>query len=242
MNSQHRHYYRRPVRVIAGEALPQQQGLTLLELMIGLLIGIFISSSMLTMWLKLQASALGALQQSRLHQDLRAIKHVMASDIRRAGYWGWSPDSALKITQNPFMTAVNDILIDQANDAEASASCLTYSYDRNHDGLVGNSNIEQYGFRLHQQAIEMRTGGTEFNCRAGQWQDITQAGTIITHLTFIMEDKNIYPAAGCNPGAPCQRQRLLTIQLTGHLQSQPEQAITLEEQIRIRNDYVSETG
>ena len=214
----------------------RQQGLTLLELMTGLLIGLIVSGAMLAMWIKLQSSALGTLQQSRLHQDLRAITHIMANEIRRAGYWGWSPDSSLDITQNPFMSAANNLLVDQANTTEADASCLTYSYDRDHNGQVGGASIEQFGFRLHNQAVEMRTGGAEFNCQSGQWQDITQNGTIITGLTFTLQEDTIYPASGCNPGQTCLSRRLVHFRLTGHLQSRPGHIVTLEERIRIRND------
>jgi len=221
---------------------PWQQGLTTIELMIGLAIGLFISGSMLSMWINLQSSALVALQQSRLHQDLRAINHVMARDIRRAGYWAWSPDSNVSITENPFMMAINNIQIGRANNTETSASCLTYSYDRNRDGLVSSGNIEQFGFRLHNQAVEMRTGGSPFNCQQGLWQDISQHGTVITDLTFTLQNENIFPSTGCNPNQTCLKRRLVNIHLTGHLQTQPDQSITLEEQIRIRNDSLTESG
>lgn len=204
------------------------------------MIGLIISGSLLAMWLNLQSKTLLALQQSRLHQDLRAINHVMVHDIRRAGYWAWTPASPLALTQNPFMTADNDLQINQASATESSDSCLTYSYDRNHDGLIGDGNVEQFGFRLHDQAIEMRTGGSVFNCHAGNWQDITQAGTVITILTFTLENAAIFPPAGCLSGQACQTQRRINIRLRGHHQSRPELAITLEEQIRIRNDHLAQ--
>jgi len=214
------------------------QGITLIELLIGLLLALIISGSLLALWLKLQAATLQSLQQSRLHQDLRAINHVMARDIRRAGYWGWTPDSNITLTQNPFMSAANDIIIDRADNHEPEASCLTYSYDANRDGLLGAGNTEQFGFRLHEQAIEMRTGGSAFNCHTGLWQDITQTGTIITDLRFTLQGRAVVPAAGCSPEQTCLIQRLLHIRLSGHLQDRPEQAVTLEEQINIRNDYL----
>jgi type II secretory pathway component PulJ len=207
--------------------------------MIGLLIGLIISGTMLSTWLNMQTSALTALQQSRLHQDLRAINYIMVRDIRRAGYWGWTPDSGIAVTENPFMTTANNINIDRADNNETDASCLTYSYDLDHDGLVGATSVEQFGFRLHDQAIEMRTGGTTFSCRDGLWQDITQTGTIITSLRFSMHNEIIAPTTGCNPGQTCIRRRLVNISLTGHLQSRPDQSITLEEQISIRNDHLS---
>ena len=91
------------------------RGLTTVELLVGLVVGLFISAGLLTMWLKLQTSTLNALAYARLNQDLRAITTVMANDIRRAGYRAWSPNSGIDITANPFMTSPNAIAIDRSD-------------------------------------------------------------------------------------------------------------------------------
>ena len=210
-------------------------------MMIALSLGLIISTGMLATWLELQKSAVGALQQSRLQQDLRAISHIMANDVRRAGYWGWSPQLGLAIMLNPFMSAENDIHIDRASTTEADRSCLTYSYDVDRNGQVGQSMVEQFGFRLHDQAIEMRTGGIQFNCQSGQWQDITRSGTIITELLFTMQQQTILPATGCSAAQICLRRRLLVFTISGYLQTRPAQVITVRGQARIRNDALFTT-
>lgn len=219
----------------------RHSGVTIVEMMIALSLGLIISSGMLATWLKLQKSAVGALQQSRLQQDLRAISHIMAADVRRAGYWGWSPELGLAIIQNPFMSAENDIHIDRVNTTEADHSCLTYSYDVDRNGQVGQTMVERFGFRLHDQAIEMRTGGIEFNCQSGKWQDITRSGTIITELIFTMQQETILPATGCSAAQMCLRRRLLMFTISGYLQTRPAQVITVREQVRIRNDALFTT-
>lgn len=144
----------------------------MIDLLIGLAIGLVITAGMLTMWLQLQSAALNALAAIRFHQDLHALSHVMTNDIARAGYWAWTPATGAAISANPFMTPTHTIQIDRASNTEIDNSCITYSYDLNQDGEVGGTMIEQFGFRLHNQAIEMRTGGTGFSCQSGIWQDI----------------------------------------------------------------------
>jgi len=214
-------------------------GMTLVELLIGLSIGLFISVGLLAMWLTLQASTLKALELARLNRDLQAIGDVMSDDIRRAGYRAWSMDSGLDITVNPFMTAPYALTIDRANTNEAAASCLTYAYDLNQDGQPGGAFNEAFGFRLHDQAIEMRIGGMPFNCRQGSWQDITQPDTVIDTLSFTLDLVPLYPSGGCVSGQPCITRRLVTLQLSGHLSAQPTQIVTIERSVRIANDHIS---
>lgn len=221
---------------------PKQAGLTLIELIIGMTIGSLISGSLLAMWLNLQSSTIKALQQSHLHQDLRAIHYIMTRDIRRAGYWKWAPGSGLLPENNPFITAANNINIDKTNSSETNDSCLTYSYDRNNDGMVSKNNNEQYGFRLHNQAIEMRIGGAVFNCQSGNWEDITQGDTVITTLSFTLQETYVDSSTNCNTTPYCRIQRLVHMRISGYHNAYPELSITLEENIRIRNDYYTEAG
>lgn len=224
---------------VRGTRITSSFGMTLPELIIGLAIGLFISVGLLAMWLTLQESTLKALEIARLNRDLQAIGDVMADDIRRAGYRAWSPDSGVDITINPFMTAPYAVTIDRANGAESEDSCLTYAYDLNQDGQIGGTINEGFGFRLHDQAIEMRIGGTIFNCQQGSWQDITQADTTIDGLLFTTAVIPIYPSTGCIAGQPCITRRLITIQLNGHLNAQPGQIVTIERTVHIANDRIS---
>lgn len=214
-------------------------GMTLPELLIGLSIGLFISVGLLAMWLTLQESTLKALELARLNHDLQAISDLMADDIRRAGYRAWSPDSGLDISINPFMSAPYAITLDHAGAAEAEDSCLTYGYDLNQDGQAGGSVNEAFGFRLHDQAIEMRVGGAVFNCQQGSWQDITQSDTVIDTLIFTLDPVPLYPAAGCVAAQPCITRRLVTIQMSGHLSAQPAHIVSIQQAVRIANDRIS---
>lgn len=215
------------------------KGFITIDLLIGLSIGLIISASLLAIWLQLQISTSKSLSLIRFNQDLQAIIHVMAGDIRRAGYWAWTPLSMQPISQNPFMTPTNAITIDKANATETDASCLIYSYDLNQDGQLGGALVEQFGFRLHNQAIEMRTGGSTFSCSAGSWQDISQTDLVITTLNFSIENKIIYPITGCVTALPCITRQLLSITLIAHSASHAAQTTTLKHTITIRNDLLS---
>lgn len=213
--------------------------MTLPEMLIGLTLGLFISAALLTMWLQLQSATLKALEYARLNRDLQTIGAFMVSDIRRAGYRAWSPDSGLALTANPFMSAANAISIDRAADNETENSCLIYSYDLNQDGQAGGIVNERFGFRLVDQAIEMRIGGTDFNCRQGSWQKITRPGTVIDTLQFTSIRKPLYPTTGCTAGHACITRQHITIRFSGHLDAQPTQSITIQQSVTVANDRIS---
>lgn len=76
--------------------LPQfaHGGFGLVELMIGLTLGLIIISGVLGIFSNTVKNQSDNLKISRLNQELRAIMDVMTRDIRRAGYWTLAADAA----------------------------------------------------------------------------------------------------------------------------------------------------
>ena len=117
----------------------RQSGVTLIELMIGLLIGLFITGGVLSVYIAISQSSSETLKQARLNQEMSAIMNVITNDLRRAGYW--EDAAANKPQDNPYMVfdssdhdnttalqvrdASNNVFISD----QASGSCIIYSYD-----------------------------------------------------------------------------------------------------------------
>lgn len=183
----------------------KQRGVTLIELLIGLAVGMFVVSGVLTVYVATIESTSDTIAQSRLNQEVMTLMNVMSTDIRRAGYWaGSNPDD---IAGNPFnqsgSTAL-DVRDVSSNTSfftaarvvagTASGDCITYSYDADEDESVDLD--ELFGFQLIGTDIWMRTscdnGGvndctvaTSASCELGAWQRITDNSTIrINTLTF----------------------------------------------------------
>ncbi len=257
----------RPSTRSAERAVPRRQsGLTLIELLIGMTVGVLVLGGASAVYLLTVRGAAETLHGTRLNQELRAVMEIMQLDIRRAGYWAF-PEAA-DPAQNPFQAQLggiqNDLHIGQVT-GEATGSCLTYSYDLNTNTMVGvcesctpvgapfnaapydQSNVEMFGFRLKNSAVQLRTrlaSGSEvaFDCNSGRWEAITSEDVSITGLRFILTTTtaNLNPAKtptdSCANGDLCQQLRTVDIRLTGQLAGDATVRQTLSSRVAVRND------
>ncbi|TNG02134.1 MAG: hypothetical protein EP297_01515 [Gammaproteobacteria bacterium] len=195
--------------------IKQQRGVTLVELMIGTLVGLIVIGGVLTVYLGVARSSADTLKSSRLNQEMNAVMNIMANDIRRSGFWGTvNPNEP---QTNPFNVVGADQTALSVRDATSSADagelgsddCVLYTYDRDGDGIVDDS--EYYGFKLNSNAVQMRfscpaSGGTTTcgtDCSVGSWQSVTDNSTItVTALAFNLnstdEDGNAAPSTCIN--------------------------------------------
>ena len=185
----------------------RQAGLTLVELLIGVVVGFIVVSGAISVYASTVTSSSELLKSSKLHQETSALLHVMANDLRRAGYWG--AINTRNIDQNPFSRTDATMLVvrdDMAGDAlqpaRGQGSCVTYAYDStnlpgNTAGLLEDTDL--YGFRLNGTVVQMRQsgsidatdciGGTCTSCNNGVWQNVTDPDLIeITNLTFDLSE------------------------------------------------------
>jgi type IV pilus assembly protein PilW len=170
----------------------KQSGVTLIELMIGMLVGIIVLGSTMAFFSSSVESQTDNIRLTRLNQDLRSLMDIMARDIRRAGFSTSTPDSNwASVNDNPFFAATTDIAIYN------TGSCIVYSYNRDDDDDDGTGvpevpsvvdSNEFLGFRLNGTTLQMRNGGgsTNANCTDGSWQAVTDSDVSITALTFTM--------------------------------------------------------
>lgn len=204
---------------------PGQRGLSLIELMISLSVGLFLLGGLLTFLLNNTKSNADTAKAVRLSQELRSTMDLMAGDIRRAGFWG---NAQLGIGSTPVANPFGAI-------NTSTAGCILYSYDQNLDGVL-NSNApdERFGFLLDGGAVKMRSGSVSYSCAASaEWQALTDANSVtITALTFTATST----AAVNNTRVTV---RNITITLTGQSKSDASVVQTLTETVRVRNDLYS---
>lgn len=168
----------------------RQRGVTLIELMIGMVVGLIVVGGVLTIYIAVLESSGELIKQSRLNSEMSALMNIMANDIRRAGYWELNTDGSLTAgidtystaelnvyspANNPFAqngsTALDVRTLDGSWDdsgsagATGSGSCITYTYDSGDRPRNGSVDLaELYGFKRDANAVWMRTscagGGT----------------------------------------------------------------------------------
>ena len=208
---------KQPVIFSTSLSPARQKGLTLIELMVGLIVGLIVIGGVMTVYLAVISSSGATLKSSKLNLEMGAVMSVMTNDIRRAGIW--SNDGSGELDQNPFSKVssspnakdgtaleVHDSMADDNNQVETvnsagnlddiyrpngSGSCIVYAYDSQGDGSVGDNDL--FGFRLNNGAVEMREEGDESgdrnSCTNGTWAAMNDTNVVtITELTFDLED------------------------------------------------------
>lgn len=174
----------------------KQIGMTITELMVGLVVGMLLMGGITSVYLSTIKSSSSTLNASRLNQEMSAIMNIMANDIRRAAYWNGGVKANPK--NNPFSQAGSTELSVQTNSsgsyadagATGSGSCIVYAYDLDKDGTLDTSPSEGFGFRWDGSgnAVLMKTGYTEVqDCTdTGEtWVALSDTSTVsITNLDF----------------------------------------------------------
>ena len=145
-----------------------QTGLSLVELMIGLALGLFISAAGFAAFAEQWREHRHATLAMRLQQDLRSAAELVARDLRRAGYWAAPAASR----PNPYAA-----FAPQA--AASDAASYAYSRDAIENHVLDGT--EQFGLRLRRGVIELQLG-------AGGWQALTDAGTLVV-TEFLLEPR-----------------------------------------------------
>ena len=170
-------------------ALVKQYGHSLVELMISMTLGLASITAMASLMghgIALNASLLAT---SRLEEEMNAIVVVVSHDLKRTGYYALTTDMAK--TPSNFSNAFDGSLITGAYSSELADSCITFSYDRNKNGLLDISpHNEKYGFRLRDRAVEIRLKGAA--CNQSGWHDLTDPKVVyVTTLNFIVEQTTV---------------------------------------------------
>ena len=147
----------------------RQRGLSLVELMVGLAVGLLVVAATTTMVAAQLADNRRLLLEAQVQQDLRTAADLIARDLRRAGFWHDAArataagGAALGMIGNPY-AAVAPAL----NAASASQIDYVYAYaTRTVDDNQVNDD-EVYGFRLRNGVVETQLG-------RGNWQALTDA-------------------------------------------------------------------
>lgn len=176
--------------------LQKQDGFTLVELLIGLLISLLVISGALALLLKVfegQKSNLGLI---RLNEETRFLSELMIKDIRRAGFVStYADDEFDSLYNNPFFSGVSgsstDITIFDESDygsaisVGAAGECILLSYNADNDQAVVVDDNERMGYRLNNGVLQIRTEGTtNESCNNGAWYDLSNPRVNVTSLLF----------------------------------------------------------
>jgi len=200
----------------------RQFGLTLIEMMIAMLIGLIVMAATMGIFLISLKSNVDTLKMVRLNQELQAASTIMSRDFRRAGYWG------TPATANAYAAETNT----------AIANCILFAYDVESDGLAGGA-MDYIGYKWvddglgasgNEGHLEIKVSAADFDvCTGTGWSPITDNTVVlISQPTFTVDSVTVGSATFIS----------IEIILTGILKDDEDVSRTITEKIRLRNDIV----
>ena len=121
-----------------------QSGYTLIELMIGMAVGLIVLSGALFLYLQIFNVSKTTLASTQLNRELSILLDTMSGEIRRHGYSAQGSNSYYQTTNS-------------ALDVNVSGDCILYGYDFNSDDADSSADsIDQKGFRLDSGVIHTK--------------------------------------------------------------------------------------
>ena len=235
----------------------EQRGLSIVELMVGVAVGLFIVGGATKLIVDYLGSNKRLLMETRVNQELRAAADLVARDLRRAGYWSNATAGVggAGAIANPHTSGVGAVT--------STATSVNYSYSRDAAAqLNGLDAAEVAGFQLAGNVLQMQVA-------QGNWQPVTDPGTVnITSFSVVAASpalvNNLSSYCGClarltctntgaagaidianptfNPaGPPMLTIPSFQIVLTGQAVNDPAITRTVNETVRVRNAVMSGT-
>lgn len=217
-----------------GSARAAQRGLSLVEMMVGITIGLIVVAAAAMMVSTQLGENRRLLLETQIQQDMRATVDIITRELRRASYNPsatgdlWYEGRTGPIVQNSFGTITPT--------SGVGLTAVEFSY-RRRSGDQG-----PYGYKLEGNAIKSKIGG--------QWQTLTDTSVMrVTGFTVDLAAPVSYPLPCprlCDDGTqacwPSLQLRTATITLTGQSVADAAVTRTLRTQVRLRNDLTLFNG
>lgn len=210
-----------------------QRGLGLIEMMVGLTVGLIVVAGASLMMVSQLADHRRLVLETQVQQDLRAAGDLILRDMRRAGYrllpdQGIWAAAAAAPRANPYaeLTVFPD------------GRKVTYSYAKGTEDNVVSVN-EQFGYRLSGGVLQYLYGGT--------WQPLTDPSTVtVSDLTIAIDTQEValdeFCTTPCAPGAACPpslQVRDVRVGLTGTAVHDSKVVRNVTLTTRLRNDAIT---
>lgn len=208
-----------------------QRGLSIVELMVGVAIGLVVVSASVLVSSRNIADTRALLAEVRVNQDLRAVADLVTRDLRRAGYWGNAIDGTRVVAggaappANPY----------SAMAAASSSVAYAFTRDATEDNALGVG--ERFGFRLNEGRIEMQTAQDTWQAVSDP-ATVTVTGFAVTPVTTTLPLGHLCPtpcAIGA-PNCPTVTVRRYDVVLSGRSVRDAAVRRELRTSVRVRND------
>ncbi len=214
-----------------------QSGMSLVELMVGVAVGLFVVAAASTMAVTQLGDNRRLLLELQVQQDLRATADIITRELRRAGSFGFLRDSAAFVWSPGATSGPNFLLAVTPAANGLPATAVSYQSSR----TMGQNG--PYGFRLNNGQIDMQLGPagwqvltdinairiTTFNITAQNQPAVTQVACTKLCASGIPNDRTCWPSVAV---------RSFRIDITGQSVADPAVVRTVSSIVRLRADQI----
>jgi type IV pilus assembly protein PilW len=208
------------------------RGLSLVELMIGVVVGLFVVAGAAYFVVNFSAENRRLLLEARLTQDMRAAMDIVTRDVRRAGYWQNAASGVSIFGAAPPSVVYGATGFGALSPASgASASSISYAYDKS--ASASATSADQFAFSLNN--------GTLFTVISGSASQPLTDPNLMTVTKFdvstaVAQESIACPASSATPSVFVRK---VTITMAASSVADPSVARTLTNTVRIRNDLTN---
>lgn len=231
----------------------QASGLTLVELLVALALGLLVVGGAATLLIDQLGQQRKRLADARLTLTLHSVADLAVRELRRAGHWGraddgWPADEGSDPVRldNPHASVLPDTSSTPTpawSYGRASTDHPELRDDRNRD----NDEVGALRLNASTQALDLRMAGPSLAPGSGDhWQALTDPSRLrVTRWLVTRRDMRVNLLASCArttceaDDALCPPQRLirlLQIDLSGHDPAEPALTRHVSRLVRVRND------
>jgi len=221
-----------------------QRGMTLVELMVGLAVGMIVVAGAVVMATSQIGDHKRLVLETQVQQDLRAAADMMLRDIRRAGAWTsastsvWAPSNPSPAS-NPY--AGMQVLADGVATA-AKGDEVVYAYADSRLNQAAPAVLplaaEQHGFRLRNNRLEYRLGGSYQPLTDPAVLEVKEFAVTLNTQAVPLPDYCLLPCNGLANCPPALQVHDVQITIRGVAAHDADVDRTLTLRARVRNDEV----
>lgn len=208
----------------------RQVGLTLVELLVGIAVGLFVVAAAATLMSAQLVDNRKLLIETQIQQDLRASMDIITRQLRRAGAQDWN-------------LAQNGLALPTGSGGSSNTLAVlspTLNPDNRVDFSFYRNAAEQgpYGYQLVGGVIQTLVGG--------RWQDLTDSNTLNVR-SFTVTPNNVASAVlpcpklcpdGTSNCWPTLVVRDFVVAITAEAKNDPTVQRTMTNEVRLRNDWL----
>ena len=223
-----------------GLQIQKQKGYTLIELMIGLLVGLIVLSAVIYAFISTLRSSADILNSARLNREMSNLSDIVAGELRRIGYWPVNSG-----TDSPFGASPDLALLPAGNNG-VDATCILYSYynDSVSPGAQIYRGMAMASGALYYSDVSSGSLSSATNCDpvGDGWAELSNPSFLtVNDFSLTLECYAVLTAAStayndCKTTAGASYTRAISFALDVELDSDSSWTSSISDTVKLQND------